>query len=133
MEDDKWAEESGENSRCIEGTFVKEGDPFEHAACVKVVKCNDDSVELEIDGEEVTCPFTGGDVEIDGYDGVVNCPASDVLCADMPCMNHCSGLGVCKNGVCKCDSGNDDPDCGGGDIGDDFAFTLLAVAIFGVI
>ena len=33
-------------------------------------------------------------------------------------MNHCSGLGVCKNGKCICDSGNSDPDCGGGDIGE---------------
>ena len=133
LEDDKWEEEAGENSRCVEGTFVKSGNPYDHAACVKVVKCNDANVELEIDGNSVICPFTGGDVSISGYDGVVNCPSSDILCADMPCMNHCSGLGVCKNGKCICDNGSSYPDCGGGDIGDDFGTALIAFAIAMVI
>jgi len=133
LEDSKWEEEAGENSRCVEGTFVKSGSPYDHAACVEVVKCNDSSVDLSIDGNTVNCPFTGGDVSIPGYDGVVNCPASSVLCENMPCMNHCSGLGVCKNGKCVCDNGNSDPDCGGGDISDDFGAAVIAFAIALVI
>ena len=119
----------------------------DHAACVKVIECHSDSVDLEIGGQEVTCSFDGGNVEIPGFDGVLNCPSSNILCQAMPCMNHCSGLGVCKNGVCECDNGSNEPDCGGGDIDSDvqdaggpiagteetdFAL-LLAVAIVGFV
>ena len=133
MDNDLYAEEACEDCRCVEGNFVKSGAQFDHTACLKVLKCHDDRVDLDLDGSTVTCPFIGGNVEIPKYEGVIYCPASNVLCAAMPCMNHCSGVGVCENGVCKCENGNSDPDCGGGDLGDDFSSLVLALSIVLVI
>jgi hypothetical protein len=80
LESSKYEEEACEECRCITGTYVKKGDPFEHAGCHKVLECKSDSVIIEIDGEEVECDFDGGDVEVDGYDGVVHCPNTNILC-----------------------------------------------------
>ena len=37
LESTKYEEQAGELSRCVEGTFVKSGDPYEHAACLTIV------------------------------------------------------------------------------------------------
>ena len=134
LESKNYKEEACENCRCVEGTFSDDDDPYEHAACVRVITCHLDKVDLEIDGETVTCPFTGGDITIDGYDGVLHCPASNILCQNMPCMNHCSGQGVCLNGVCQCENLSTHPDCGGGDlVDDDFGLMAIVCAIALVI
>ena len=127
FEGDNYEEEACENCRCVEGTFSNDDDPYDHAACVRVLTCNLDSVDLQIDGNIVNCPFDGGDRTIPGYDGVLHCPSTNILCQNMPCMNHCSGQGVCQNGVCQCSNGSTDPDCGGGEIFDE-EFSVMALA-----
>ena len=101
-----YAEEAGYQSRCITGTYSKSGSQQEHSAC-HVVACSATSASITIGDIVVECPFTGGDVEVDGLSGVVHCPSSDVLCRDKPCVNNCYGYGYCQNSVCICDDGTD--------------------------
>ena len=61
---------------------------------------------------EFECPFTGGPVTPTGWDGQIDCPASTILCDEVPCMNFCHGLGNCVNSRCVCDEGWGGVDCG---------------------
>ena len=84
LENELWVEEACEDCRCIEGTYVRSGiavAPFQHAACHRILSC-DHSLQvasIEIDDQTINCPFDGGRVAIEGYDGFVDCPNSDIL------------------------------------------------------
>lgn len=116
-----YGEKVCENCRCIEGTYSKKYEPHEHAGC-HWVECKASSAIIHIGDSQVECPFTGGDVEVPGYNGVVHCPPSNILCDPKPCMNNCSGIGMCVKGVCECPDGTSGGDCG--DIKKDFSYSL---------
>ena len=121
--DSEYGEKVCENCRCIEGTYAKNFEPYEHAGC-HWIECKTDYAIVHIGDVEVECPFSGGDVEVPGYNGVVHCPSSNILCDPKPCMNHCSGIGLCVKGVCQCPDGSLGGDCG--DIKADFSYSLPA-------
>ena len=108
-------EEVGANSRCFEGTLIEKGwrlsgDPY-HTACYEVVSCREDRAYVRVWDSIVACPFSGGKIEVDGMNGYLVCPNSDILCAEVPCVNGCYGRGKCQRGVCKCDEGFGGDDC----------------------
>ena len=102
-----YGEQAGVDARCVTGTYSKSGATAEHAGCHKVT-CSGTTATVTIGDTTVTCPSTGGDVEVTGYSGVVHCPSSDVLCRDKPCVNNCNGLGYCQDSQCVCDDGTTD-------------------------
>jgi hypothetical protein len=108
--DSSYGEKACENCRCIEGTFGKSKEETVHATCHEI-ECFDNYALVNIGDVQVQCPFTGGAVQVEGYEGYVNCPDSSILCDAMPCMNDCNGIGVCKQGVCQCDDGSTEGDC----------------------
>ena len=105
-----YGEKICENCRCLEGTYSKSGSTSYHAGCHEV-ECYDTYALVYFGDVSVQCPFTGGEVEIEGYSGTVICPSTDILCQPMPCPNNCSGQGVCKNGKCECFDGSVGGDC----------------------
>mmetsp|Transcript_11871 Transcript_11871/g.17360 ORF Transcript_11871/g.17360 Transcript_11871/m.17360 type:complete len:596 (-) Transcript_11871:2169-3956(-) len=105
-----YGEKVCENCRCLEGTYSKSGSASYHAGCHEV-ECYDTYALVYFGGVSVQCPFTGGEVEIEGYSGTVICPSTDILCQAMPCPNNCSGQGVCKDGKCECFDGSVGGDC----------------------
>lgn len=108
--DSDYGEKACEDCRCIEGTFGQNGEESVHATCHEI-ECFDSYALVYIGSVKVQCPFTGGSVTVDGYDGYVDCPSSTVLCDPMPCINNCNGIGVCKQGVCNCSDGTVGGDC----------------------
>lgn len=100
-----YGEEAGYDSRCVTGTYSKSGSTKEHAGCHKVA-CSGSTATVTIGSTTVQCPASGGDVEVDGYSGVVHCPSHGALCAAIPCVNNCYGLGYCKDSQCVCDDGS---------------------------
>ena len=106
-----YGESTCENCRCIEGTYSLSNAPHEHVGC-HWVECYLTHVVIHIGNETVSCNFTGGDIQVTNYNGVVHCPYSDILCTPKPCINNCSGKGRCQNGVCICDLGSQGGDCG---------------------
>jgi hypothetical protein len=110
--DPNYGEKACENCRCLEGTFGKRSVQPVHATCHEV-ECFDSFALVHIGEVTVNCSFTGGQAEIEGFEGFVSCPASSVLCDPMPCMNNCNGIGVCQKGVCQCQDGSVGGDCRG--------------------
>jgi leishmanolysin len=107
-----FGEEACEDCRCVEGTYVKQGNPKEHAGCHRV-ECFDDRVIIHIGDEKVTCNFDeNGDVKVPDFEGVVHCRNSEKLCDPKPCLNNCSGVGKCISGTCECPDGSKGGDCG---------------------
>lgn len=83
IESERWVDEACEECRCFEGDYVKTGSavPFEHAGCHRVTSC-DYALEvatIDFDGISIQCPFTGGSIQIPGYDGALHCPIGDIL------------------------------------------------------
>lgn len=102
-----YGETVSRNSRCIEGTFVSETaatPPRSHTSCHKVT-CEGSVATITIGLEVAKCTPDGRDTTVRGYQGVVHCPTSDVLCRPAPCYNNCHGRGKCESGKCVCEDG----------------------------
>jgi hypothetical protein len=112
-------EEVCENCRCVEGTYSKQYDPYYHTGC-HWIECGDSGTIVHIGDEEVECPIDGGEVEVPNYNGVLYCPRWEEVCLPVPCLNACSGIGVCNRGVCECPNGSMGGDCA--DIDKDFSY-----------
>jgi hypothetical protein len=114
MRDNMYFEEFGHGSRCIQGTFVPDGHvPHLHAGCYDVT-CLNDRAQIRIGEHTVECFFNGmsSTATIPGFEGKVICPDSNALCSTaIPCINGCTGRGVCVAGTCNCDEGYFTADC----------------------
>jgi len=104
-------EEVGLDSRCIEGDFVTSGTPVERATCHRVT-CDGNTATIHIGSATVECSPGDGKKTVEGYEGHVYCPDTNILCLAVACPNNCNGVGKCENGVCQCDNGNVGGDCG---------------------
>lgn len=101
-------EASGLNSRCFMGTLSAPQQSLEYYTkpyCFEVIECSDSEAVVKIQSTTVSCPFTGGDITVPGYSGILNCPDSNILCRDVPCKQFCSLRGKCNYGVCECFDG----------------------------
>ena len=121
-------EVTGPNSRCVTGTLMPPNLSVStgRGLCVEVKECQSDRAVLRLqamaatssnsntghDEVEFECLFTGGQVTPSGWVGAIDCPASSILCDEVPCMNFCHGLGNCVNSLCVCDQGWGGDDCG---------------------
>lgn len=103
----------GINSRCFESTLVKSPSSTSgpYSACYEVISCSSTSATIKIGTQTLACPFTGGSFTVTGYTGLIKCPASNILCEDVPCLNLCYGRGVCSKGFCVCLQGFSGNDC----------------------
>ena len=117
--DSDLGEQVCENCRCVEGTYSKEYEPYEHAAC-HWIECGDSGTIVHIGDEEVECPIDGGEVEVPNYQGLLYCPKWEEVCFPVPCLNGCSGIGICNRGVCECPNGSKGGDCA--DYDKDFSY-----------
>ncbi len=57
------------------------------------------------------CDSQGGEVKVPNYNGVLYCPKWEEVCNPVPCMNACSGIGICNREVCECPDGTEGGDC----------------------
>jgi hypothetical protein len=105
-----YGEQVCENCRCIEGTYSKKNEPHHHAAC-HWVECKHGYSLIHVGKKVVKCPAKGGSVKVPGYNGVLYCPTWEEVCDPVPCMNACSGIGICNRGVCECPDGSEGGDC----------------------
>ena len=103
----------GPKSRCFDSNLIIKGfsksPPY--SACYEVTDCNSTHATVKIGTTNIFCPFTGSTQTVSGYTGTIKCPASNVLCQNVPCRNYCYSRGTCVRGVCTCDSGYGDVDC----------------------
>lgn len=102
-----YGEEVCDNCRCLEGTYTPQltnSTMHHHAGCHKVT-CNGNTAVIHIGGEVAHCTPSGGSVKVRGYNGLLYCPGSDVLCRSQPCVSNCHGRGKCKGGLCECEEG----------------------------
>lgn len=93
------------NCRCIEGSLNSKGNAEYHTGCYEIISCElvHAVVRVRMDEftfEDVECPYSGESVTVPGFEGELNCPDSEILCDDVPCMNSCFGYGKCENGHC---------------------------------
>lgn len=104
------------NCRCIEGSLINMGFavPPISGRCYEIIICNTNSVTINVGSKTVECPFTGGEITVPGYDGVLICPDTSILCDIVPCLNACTGQGKCVNGQCVCNEGRSGDDCSAG-------------------
>jgi hypothetical protein len=114
-----YGEEVCENCRCVEGTYSKNNQAHYHLGC-HWIECEEDYTIVHIGDEEVQCDSEGGEVEVPNYNGVLYCPKWEEVCNPVPCLNACSGIGVCNRGVCECPDGSMGGDCS--DIDKDFSY-----------
>lgn len=106
LEED-YGEQAGEDARCVTGNYSKSGSGKEHAACHSV-RCSGSTAIITIGSTTVTCPESGGDVEVSGFPGVLHCPPSSILCRQLPCTSNCHGFGYCSSAsTCVCDDGSE--------------------------
>lgn len=103
----------GMNSRCFESSLklIPNTITSDYSACYEVKSCSSTSATVKIGTQTLECPFTGGTFTVSGYNGSIKCPASSVLCNDVPCLHACMGNGKCINGLCQCLSGHSGNDC----------------------
>lgn len=65
-------------------------------------------------GETAICQNKGDQVTFSGYNGYLECPDNDILCANLigSCPSNCSGHGKClSTGECSCDYGYTAENC----------------------
>ena len=100
-------------SRCFVSNLVISGytqnPPY--SACYPVIACSSSSASVQIGTQILECPFTGGTFTVPGYTGTITCPASSILCDDVPCKNFCYSRGKCVKGICSCFKGFGGDDC----------------------
>ena len=101
----------GSNSHCFVSTLSDKFNWSSGTRCYEVTSCSTTGATVKIGSTTFTCPFTGGSISVTGFYGKVTCPASKILCENFPCIDGCRGFGVCKNGVCICDSGYSGSSC----------------------
>ena len=102
----------GVKSRCFEST-LKQGSTAivgPYSACYEVT-CVSGVATVKIGTQTIVCPSTGGNFNVPGYAGLITCPASNILCEDVPCLNMCYGRGSCSKGYCSCFAGYSGNDC----------------------
>jgi leishmanolysin len=110
--DSDYGEKVCENCRCVEGTYSKIREAHYHVGC-HWIECEEDYTIVHIGDEEVNCDSEGGEVKVPNYNGVLYCPKWEEVCSPIPCMNACSGIGICNRGVCECPDGSQGGDCTG--------------------
>jgi hypothetical protein len=108
-----------ENCRCLKGTYSKNNPAHYHLGC-HWIECEEDYTIVHIGEEIINCDAEGGKVEVPNYNGVLYCPKWEEVCDPVPCMNSCSGVGICNRGVCECTNGSKGGDCA--DIQKDFSY-----------
>ena len=102
-------EEICEDCRCFETTIAKDKASDQlRPVCYRVL-CAEDHSLVQINNSTFRCPYEGGKIE--AMEGHLICPEWKVLCGEVPCMNGCSGAGVCVSGKCKCSEGFTGSDC----------------------
>lgn len=103
----------GTTSKCFKSTLVKEPYSFSlnYAACYEVISCSTTDATVRVGTSTFSCPFTGKTITLTGYTGSLECPNSNILCRDSPCLNACYGSGKCVNGACQCPDGFSGSDC----------------------
>ena len=110
-----FGEKACENCRCLEATLVSDEYSIRQETysgrCHEVLSCEEDHAVVLVGDKQVKCPFSGGIVNVDGYNGYLVCPNSDILCGNSPCKNSCYGHGQCVKGKCQCISGYGAADC----------------------
>ncbi|CAG9318551.1 unnamed protein product [Blepharisma stoltei] len=109
-----YGEKVGFSSRCIESTLLNKTNVYHGAMqgiCYEVLSCTSTYAVIQVGSETTKCPFSGGNVTVDGYNGVLICPDSNILCREAPCLHACRGQGKCVDGVCNCNSGFGGDDC----------------------
>jgi hypothetical protein len=111
-----YGDEACTDCRCVEGSYINStagAQPSSHATCHRVLKCDllAHEVTLQVGEVEVVCSFVGGEISIPGYTGTMKCPPSDILCRPQACIQSCNGVGLCINGICKCDPGYSGDNC----------------------
>jgi hypothetical protein len=105
-----YGEQACENCRCVEGTYSKNNQARYHLGC-HWIECEEDYTIVHIGDETVECDSEGGEVKVPNYNGVLYCPKWEEVCNPVPCMNACSGIGICKYGICECPDGSMGGDC----------------------
>ena len=95
------------NSRCFESNLYQSPKTLSapYAACYEVTECSSTEASVKIGNQLIKCPFTGATFSVSGYTGTITCPASNILCEDVPCKELCRGRGTCSQGLCSCFSG----------------------------
>lgn len=101
----------GSTSRCFKSNLMRSGSISNYAACYEVKSCTSTYAVVKIGTQTINCPFTGAILTVTGYTGTITCPDSDILCADVPCLEGCRGVGTCVKGVCQCISGYTGTSC----------------------
>ena len=104
-------ESIGPNSHCFISTLSNKYSYSSGTRCYEVTSCSATEATIKIGSTTFTCPFTGGSFSVPGFYGKVTCPASKVLCENIPCIDACRGYGVCQNGTCVCDPGYSGSSC----------------------
>ena len=98
-------------SRCFESSLTKGRKLDNYAACYQILHCTQQGAVVKVGRETILCPFTGGQHQVDNFDGFLTCPSSKILCENFPCTDGCSGRGKCVNGICLCDPGSNGDNC----------------------
>lgn len=98
-------------SRCFESSLTKGRKLDNYAACYQVLQCTEQGAVVKVGQERVLCPFTGGQFQVNNFEGLLTCPSSKILCENFPCIDGCSGKGKCIKGICDCDPGFTSHNC----------------------
>ena len=106
-------ESVGSTSRCIQSTLYNASYNAYgyYSGCYPVINCTSTGANILVANHMIFCPFTGGNITVEGFNGYLICPNSSRLCNDVPCMNGCYGSGICASGQCQCYSGYSGADC----------------------
>ena len=78
------AEVISDNSFCIMTNLVPKGKhqmykSIFHPMCYQIY-CSSKSLTIGIYNKYVVCPREGGNIEVEGYDGYLNCPDYNLIC-----------------------------------------------------
>ena len=79
------SETLSDNSFCIMTNLVPKDEKYKiynsifHPMCYETF-CSSKSLTIKINDLYIVCPRTGGNVEVEGYDGYLNCPDYNLIC-----------------------------------------------------